>query len=116
MLEKEYSVDQQKISEYFPLQTSIQGMLEMFQHLFGLVFIEIIGDERSKLADSRKGSDIVWHEDVQVFSVWDDDEQGSGFAGYLYLDLFSREAKYGGAANFNLQPVYIIFVLYMCQI
>jgi len=116
MLEKEYSVDQQKISEYFPLQTSIQGMLEMFQHLFGLVFVEIIGDERSKLADSGKGSDIVWHEDVQVFSVWDDDEQGSGFAGYLYLDLFSREAKYGGAANFNLQPVYIIFVLYMCQI
>lgn len=55
MLEKEYSVDQQKISEYFPLQTTIQGMLEMFQHLFGLVFIEIIGDERGKLADSGRG-------------------------------------------------------------
>jgi len=45
--------------------------------LFGLVFLEVIGDERNKLADSGKGSGITWHEDVQVFSVWDDDEQGS---------------------------------------
>jgi metallopeptidase MepB len=105
MLEKQYLVDQQKIAEYFPLQTTIKGMLEIFQHLFSLVFVEITSDERNKLADSRKGSDIVWHKDVQVFSTWDNDEQGSGFVGYLYLDLFPREGKYGHAANFNLRPV-----------
>ncbi|KAF2180573.1 metallopeptidase MepB [Zopfia rhizophila CBS 207.26] len=107
MLEKDFSLDQQKIAEYFPLQTTIQGMLKIFEELFGLAFIEIVGKDRDDLAESGKGSDIVWHEDVQVFSVWDDEGEGSGFVGYLYLDLFPREGKYGHAANFNLQPGYI---------
>ncbi|KAF2662657.1 zincin [Lophiostoma macrostomum CBS 122681] len=107
MLEKDYSLDQQKIAEYFPLQTSISGMLKIFEELFGLVFVEITGGDREKLAEGGKGSDIVWHEDVQIFSVWDDEGEGSGFVGYLYLDLFPRDGKYGHAANFNLQPGYI---------
>ncbi|KAL1969834.1 hypothetical protein VTN77DRAFT_7343 [Rasamsonia byssochlamydoides] len=107
MLEKEYSLDQQRIAEFFPLQTTIEGMLRIFEELFGLVFVEIVGEERDKVAESGKGSDIVWHEDVQIFSVWDDEGEGSGFVGYLYLDLFPREGKYGHAANFNLQPGFI---------
>jgi metallopeptidase MepB len=107
MLEQDFSLDQQVIAEYFPLQTTIQGMLKIFEELFGLVFVEIIGEDRAKLADGGKGSDIVWHEDVQLFSVWDDEGEGAGFVGYLYLDLFPRDGKYGHAANFNLQPGYI---------
>lgn len=107
MLEKDYSLDQQKIAEYFPIQTTIQGMLKIFEELFGLVFIEILGKDRDALAEGGKGSDIVWHEDVQVFSVWDDEGEGSEFVGYLYLDLFPRDGKYGHAANFNLQPGFI---------
>ena len=105
MLERDYSLDQQKIAEYFPLQTTIRGMLQIFEELFGLVFVEITGKERDEIADTGRGSDIVWHDEVQVFSVWDDEAEGSGFVGYLYLDLFPREGKYGHAANFNLQPV-----------
>jgi metallopeptidase MepB len=105
MLEKHFSLDQQLISEYFPLQTSIRGMLQIFEELFGLVFVEIAGEERNKVAESGNGNDIVWHEEVQVFSVWNDEGEGSGFVGYLYLDLHPREGKYGHAANFNLQPV-----------
>src|SRR4029077_11887108 len=41
ILEKEYSLDQQLIAEYFPLQTTIQGMLHIFEELFGLAFVEI---------------------------------------------------------------------------
>lgn len=107
MLEKDFSLDQQKIAEYFPLQTTIQGMLKIFEELFGLVFVEIVGEDRNALAESGKGQDIVWHQDVQVFSVWDDEGEGNGFVGYLYLDLFPRDGKYGHAANFNLQPGYI---------
>ncbi|KAF7125365.1 hypothetical protein CNMCM5793_001543 [Aspergillus hiratsukae] len=107
MLEKDYSLDQQLIAEYFPLQTTIEGMLKIFEELFGLVFVEITGEDREKVAPSGKGSDIVWHEDVQIFSVWDDKGEGSGFVGYLYLDLFPRPGKYGHAANFNLQPGFI---------
>jgi metallopeptidase MepB len=107
MLEKDFQLDQQKIAEFFPLSTTIGGMLKIFEELFGLVFVEITGSDRDSLAESGKGSDIVWHEDVQIFSVWDDKEEGEGFVGYLYLDLFPRNGKYGHAANFNLQPGYI---------
>ncbi|KAF1843575.1 thimet oligopeptidase [Cucurbitaria berberidis CBS 394.84] len=108
MLEKDYQLDHQVIAEYFPLQTTIQGMLKIFEELFGLVFVEIVGEEeRAALAEGGKGSDIVWHQDVQIFSVWDDEGEGAGFVGYLYLDLFPRDGKYGHAANFNLQPGYI---------
>jgi metallopeptidase MepB len=104
MLAKEFSLDQEKIAEYFPLSTTIEGMLHIFEEIFGLVFIKIGGSDRDELAASGKGDDIVWHEDVQVFSVWNDDGEGNGFVGYLYLDLHPREGKYGHAANFNLQP------------
>ncbi|KAI9371143.1 peptidase family M3-domain-containing protein [Aspergillus egyptiacus] len=107
MLEKDYSLDQQLIAEYFPLQNTINGMLRIFEELFGLVFVEISGKDRDQLTTTGKGSDIVWHEDVKMFSVWDDEGEGSGFVGYLYLDLFPRPGKYGHAANFNLQPGYI---------
>lgn len=107
MLEKDFSLDQQKISEYFPLSVAINGMLEIFEELFGLKFVEIVGEDRDRIAESGKGSDVVWHEDVQLFSAWDDEGEGSGFVGYLYLDLFPRDGKYGHAANFNLQPGFI---------
>ncbi|RMD40552.1 hypothetical protein DV735_g4563, partial [Chaetothyriales sp. CBS 134920] len=105
--EKDYQLDQLLISEYFPLQTTIRGMLEIFEHLFGLSFVEVVDKDRDSISPSGKGDDIVWHEEVQVFSVWDDEGQGGGFVGYLYLDLFPREGKYGHAANFNLQPGFL---------
>ncbi|KAF2455061.1 metallopeptidase MepB [Lineolata rhizophorae] len=107
MLERDYSLDQEKIAEYFPLGPTIGGMLRIFEELFGLVFIEITGEDRDRISETGQGSDITWHEDVKLFSVWDDEGEGSGFVGYLYLDLFPREGKYGHAANFNLQPGYV---------
>ncbi|KAL8710607.1 MAG: hypothetical protein Q9220_004831 [cf. Caloplaca sp. 1 TL-2023] len=107
MLEQDFSLDQEKLAEYFPLQTSIRGMLEIFEQLFGLVFVEVEGDDRTSISPTGKGDDIVWHPDVKLFSVWDDEGEGSGFVGYLYLDLHPREGKYGHAANFNIQPGFI---------
>ncbi|MCJ1277832.1 hypothetical protein MMC21_005646 [Puttea exsequens] len=107
MLEKDYSLDQEKLSEWFPLETSIRGMLTIFETLFGMTFVEVTGDDRAAISPSGKGDDIVWHPEVQMFSVWDSQDQGSSFVGYLYLDLHPREGKYGHAANFNLQPGFI---------
>ncbi|KAL9023318.1 MAG: hypothetical protein Q9196_007276 [Gyalolechia fulgens] len=107
MLEKDYSLDQEKLAEYFPLQTSIRGMLEIFEQLFGLVFVEMEDSDRSSITPSGKGDDIIWHPDVKLYSVWDDENEGSGFVGYLYLDLHPRDGKYGHAANFNIQPGYV---------
>ena len=107
MLEKDYSLDAQKIAEYFPLQTTIRGMLEIFEELFGLKFVEVTGKDRDSISPTGKGDDIVWHKDTQILSVWDDEGEGGGFVGYLYLDLHPREGKYGHAANFNMQPGFI---------
>lgn len=102
-----YKVDKVKISEWYPLQTTIEGMLGIFEHLFGMDFVEIKGEERDELSATGKGSDLVWHEDVQIFAAWDDEGEGGKFLGYLYFDLFPRKGKYAGPANFNLQPVRI---------
>jgi metallopeptidase MepB len=50
MVEREFYIDEQKIAEYFPLQSTIEGMLNIFEILFGFVFIEVDGDERSKIS------------------------------------------------------------------
>jgi metallopeptidase MepB len=105
MTERNYNVDQNKIAEYFPLETTTRNMLSIFERLFGLVFVELKGKDRDAVSDTGKGEDIVWHEDVSIFSVWNDESEGSGFLGYLYLDLFPRGGKFGHAAMFNLQPV-----------
>jgi metallopeptidase MepB len=107
MLEKDFQLDQEQISEYFPLIASIQGMLHIFEELFGLVFTQIEGDDADKISETSKGSDVIWHEDVKLFSVFDDDAEGGGFVGYLYLDLHPRPGKYSHAANFNLQPGFL---------
>ena len=110
MLETQYLVDQAKIADFFPLQTTVLRMLGIFQRLFGLLFLEIPNDQRDKIAISGKGSDLVWHEEVQIFSVWNED--GSGFVGYIYFDLFPREGKHGHASNFNLWPVKEAFYIF----
>ncbi|KAK5686537.1 metalloendopeptidase [Elasticomyces elasticus] len=107
MLERDFQLDQHKIAEYFPLQSSIDGMLKIFEELFGLVFVALEAKDRDTISETGKGDDIIWHPDVKVFSVWDDEGEGSGFVGYLYLDLHPRDGKYGHAANFNLQPGFI---------
>jgi metallopeptidase MepB len=57
--------------------------------------------------ETGNGDDIYWHEDVKIFSVWDDAEEGGSFVGYLYLDLHPRTGKYAHAANFSLQPGFL---------
>ncbi|KAH0430629.1 hypothetical protein CcaCcLH18_07664 [Colletotrichum camelliae] len=104
LLQQDYAVDQAKISEYFPLQSTVNGMLGIFEQLFGMLFHEILDEERVSLSSTRKGDDLVWHPDVQTFSVWDKDEEGGGFLGYLYLDLYSREGKYSNPSNFSVVP------------
>ncbi|KAK8051807.1 peptidase family M3 [Apiospora rasikravindrae] len=107
MIEQEYSIDETKIAEYFPLSNTVKGMLKIFEELFGLAFAQLSKEERAKLSPTGKAEDIVWHEDVIVYSVWDDNSEGNGFVGYLYLDLHPRQGKYGHAANFNLQPGFV---------
>eukprot|EP01117_Protostelium_nocturnum_P003259 TRINITY_DN1420_c0_g2_i1.p2 TRINITY_DN1420_c0_g2~~TRINITY_DN1420_c0_g2_i1.p2 ORF type:complete len:759 (-),score=281.48 TRINITY_DN1420_c0_g2_i1:2611-4866(-) len=89
LLEREYQVDHQKISEYFPLEKVTDGLLKIYQNLLGLTFTKLTKEEAH-----------VWHEDVEQFKV--SDTSSGGLVGYFYLDLHPRDGKYGHAAEFGL--------------
>lgn len=85
-LKKEkYSIDYEKLREYFPLERVISGMFDVFETVFEVRFVP---------ADLDK-----WHEDVRSYEV--KDKNGQTFA-YFYFDLFPREGKYKHAACFGL--------------
>lgn len=97
-LKDNYKVDFEKISEYYPLEHSIKGMLDIYETLLKLKFVEETDSSKKK----------VWHEDVKLLSVWKMDVPASPeFVGWIYFDLHPREGKYGHAANFGISSSFI---------
>ena len=82
-----YSVDNQKIKEYFPADYVTEQMLGVYQKLLGLKF--------RRIEDAA-----TWHPDVKLFEITD--AAGGEPIGYFYLDLFPREGKYKHAAAFSM--------------
>ena len=82
-----YSVDNQKIKEYFPADHVTEQMLGVYQTLLGLKFRQI--------KDAA-----VWHPDVKLYEI--NDAAGGEPIAYFYMDLFPREGKYKHAAAFSL--------------
>ena len=86
-LKKEkYALDHEKIKEYFPLETVINGMFDIFGRVFSIKF------EPADLP--------VWHKDVRAYKVKNAD---GSTAAYFYFDLFPRDGKYKHAACFGLR-------------
>ncbi|MFK4873518.1 M3 family metallopeptidase [Novosphingobium sp. ZW T3_23] len=76
-----YTVDEQEIRAYFPIERVFEGWEGLLKDLFGV-----------RLALNSEA--VSWHEDVRYFDVFDED--GKLLAG-LYLDLHARTGKRGGA-------------------
>jgi thimet oligopeptidase len=82
-----YSIDHEKIKEYFPLETVVSGMFEVFGEVLGARFVP------AQLP--------VWHKDVRAYEVRNTDGTP---AAYFYFDLFPRDGKYKHAACFPVSP------------
>jgi thimet oligopeptidase len=84
---RDYSLDNEKIREYFPADLVISGMFEIYSKMLGVRFEEIKGAK-------------VWHPSVQLFAIHDaiDDK----VIAYFYADFFPRDNKYGHAAAFPI--------------
>jgi len=83
-------VDKEKIKDYFPLETVLAGMLDVYQRLLGLRFRSI--EDPSLPAR--------WAPGVKLYEVAD--AVGHQTLGYFYLDLFAREGKFKAEAAFNI--------------
>ncbi|KAJ5943769.1 Peptidase M3A/M3B [Penicillium verrucosum] len=93
LVQREFQIDQLKISEFFPLERTATNMLAIFASLLGLRFDSIPAE--------RLTEDFIWHDTVRGFSVWD--TKDDCFVGYLYFDLLWRENKYRGNQSVNIQ-------------
>lgn len=103
LLEKEYSLNEELVREYFSLTNVIEEMLKIFEQVLGLEF---------KQVPNALDRGLVWHEDVTLWEVWNSPGAlesfpcDSKFVGHFYLDLFPRDGKYTHAACWDLQPGY----------
>lgn len=88
MLRREkYSVDQNEIKKYFPMERVVAGVLQVYQTVLDLEFNEI-------------ESPNVWSKDVRGFKVTD--KFSGETKGVFYLDLYPREGKYKHYAVFDI--------------
>lgn len=89
---KNLAVDERKIAEYFPMETTIDGLFSICKKFFSLDFqqIPISG---------------VWHDDVKLIAVYNADR--SLLNGYVFLDLHPRPNKYSHAAHAGILPATI---------
>jgi peptidyl-dipeptidase Dcp len=87
--EAEYSFSGEMLRPYFQLDKVRDGIFGLFGMLYGLEF--------------KENADIqVYHPDVKVYEVSD----GGRFMGVLYLDMYPRASKRGGAWKTSFRGQY----------
>lgn len=84
---RDYTLDNEKIREYFPADVVVAGMFQVYSQLLGVTYVEV--------KDAK-----VWSSDVKLYEIRDTAKNER--IGYFYADFFPREGKYGHAAAFTL--------------
>lgn len=86
---KHFNVDDVAIAEYFPMEKTVKGLLEIYEKFFSLRFknVTVVG---------------AWHGDVNLIEVYD--AESSALLGYLLLDLYPRDNKFSHACHIEIIP------------
>jgi len=79
--EQQYSINDETLRPYFPVQRVLDGMFDLIHQLYGMRVEEITQID-------------TWHPDVRFFSIYD---KTDNLRGQFYLDLFARANKRDGA-------------------
>jgi thimet oligopeptidase len=87
---KHLSINENEIQEYFPLESTVAGLFQVYQNLLNVKFTY------------KKNLKNIWHKDVELIEVTDHDS--GEVLGEIFLDLFPREGKYTHACCGNIQP------------
>ena len=78
--EQRYSVAQEALRAYFPIDKVLGGLFAIVQRLYGIEIAE------------QKGFD-TWHPDVRLFEI----KENGQHVGRFFFDLYARANKRGGA-------------------
>lgn len=78
---QKYALDSDALRVYFPANQVLTGLFEICRHLFDIQFV--------------KKQVPTWHDDVLFYEVYDSNTHQ--LLGALYLDLYTRANKRGGA-------------------
>ncbi len=79
--QQHYSISQEDLRPYFPQSKTIQGMFSIASKLYGVHF-----EQQENIS--------TWHPDVNYYEIYNKD---GSVRGGLYMDLYARENKRGGA-------------------
>ena len=94
VMKDKYSVDSEKVAEYFPVKAVFDGLFKITASLYGIEFKDV--------TSQAKALDLpVWHPDVKLWSVTD--KKSGELLGHIYTDLFPRPNKYNHAACWGLR-------------
>jgi len=78
--QEKYAINTEAIRAYFPAETVVQGLLTIVNKLYGITLKHIDAE--------------TWHQDVIFYQLYDEQQQ---LIGGIYLDLYARKDKRGGA-------------------
>lgn len=84
---KHYNIDEYAIAEYFPMEKTIEGLLKIYETFFSITFKQV----------PLSG---LWHQEVRTLEVYRD----KTLLGYILLDLYPRNFKYGHACEITAVP------------
>ena len=76
IIKKQYSVNNEELRDYFPMEGCLKGMMDIYQKLLGFEFRKVKNPS-------------VWQEEVDMYEVY----ESSKLKGRFYLDLFPRPNK-----------------------